>query len=109
MRIHTENLTADDVDVLSGTALDQLEAGGQLDIFVISTQADTLLTITGPDAEPIALSIEVPLETRAIRPADDLPFSLPLLSGGHYTVNVDIVTAATVQFIAIYRKAGIDF
>lgn len=109
MRIHTENLTTDDVDVLAGTALDQLEAGGQLDLFVMSTQADTVLTITGPDAEPIALSIEVPQETRALRPADDLPFSLPLLSGGHYTVNVDIVTAATVQFIAIYRKAGIDF
>jgi len=109
MRIHTENLTADDTDVLAGSALDQMEAGGQLDVLVLSTQADTVLTITGPDAEPIALSIEVPQETRAIRPADDLPFSLPLLSGGHYTINVDIVTAATVQFMAIYRKAGVDF
>lgn len=109
MRVHLENLTVDDTDVLAGTALDQLEAGGQLDLLLLSTQADTLLTITGPDNEPIALSVEVPQETRAIRPATDLAMSLVVISGGHYTVNVDIVTAAVVQFMAIYRKAGIDF
>ncbi len=109
MRVHTENLAADDTDVLAGTALDNLEAGGQLDLFLLSTQADTLLTVTGPDAEPIALAVEIPQETRAIRPTDDLPLSLPILNSGHYTVNVDIVTAAVVQFLAIYRKAGVDF
>lgn len=109
MRVHMENLTADDVDVLAGTALDQLEAGGQLDVFLLSTQADTVFTLTGPDNEPIAVAIEVAQETRAIRPTDDVPLSLPVLSGGHFTANVDIVTAATVQFLAIYRKAGVDF
>lgn len=109
MRVHQENITADDADVLAGTALDQLEAGGQLDVFLLSTQADTLVTITGPDNEPIAVAVEIPQETRAIRPTDDIPLSLAVRNGGHYTVNLDIVTPGTVQFLGIYRKAGVDF
>lgn len=109
MRVHLENLTADDTDALAGTALDQLEAGGQLDIFVLSTQADTLLSVSGPDNEPIITGGEVPQETRAIRPTDDLPLSLVVATGGHYTVDINIVTAATVQLMALYRKAGLDF
>lgn len=109
MRVHLENLVADDADILGGTALDQLEAGGQLDLFLISTQADTLLSISGPDNEPIATAVEIQQETRAIRPADDLPLSLVVPTGGHYTVDVNIITAATVQFMGVYRKAGLDF
>lgn len=109
MRVHLENIAADDADVLDGTALSQLEAGGQLDLYVLSTQADSLVTITGPDNEPIATAVEIPQETRAIRPTDDLPLSLAVVAGGHFTVDVNIVTAATVQFMAIYRKAGLDF
>ncbi len=109
MRVHTENFTVDDADALAGTQLDTLEEGGQLDIFILSTQADTLLTITGPNAEPLAVGVEVAQETRAPRPNDDIPLSLPVSTGGHYTVNIDIVTAATVQMLAIYRKAGVDF
>ncbi len=109
MRVHLENITVDDTDVLTGTALDQLEAGGQLDVLVLSTQADTILSITGPDNEPIALGVEIPQETRALRPADDLAMSLAVVSGGHYNVDINIVTAATVQFMAVYRKAGVDF
>jgi len=109
MRIHQENITVDDADALAGTQLDQLEAGGQLDLFLLSTQADTLLSITGPDNEPIVQGVEIPQETRAIRPTDDVPLSLVVVTGGHYTVNIDIVTGATVPFLAIYRKAGLDF
>jgi len=108
-RVHMENLVLDDADVLGGTALDQLEAGGQLDLYLLSTQADTLLTITGPDNEPIVQAAEIPQETRAIRPTDDIPLSLVVLSGGHFTVDVNIVTAAVVPVMAIYRKAGTDF
>jgi len=109
MRIHTENITLDDTDVLAGTSLDTLESGGQLDLFVLSTQADTVMDITGPDNEPIAQNVEIQQETRAIRPTDDVPFSLVIATGGHYTINIDIVTAATVPFMAIYRKAGTDY
>lgn len=109
MRLHSENHTADDTDALQNTQLDQLEAGGQLDIFALSTQADSVLTITMPGQESPVQSVEIPQETRAIRPTDDIPISLAVLRGGHPTVNIDIVTAATVQFLAVYRKRGEDF
>jgi hypothetical protein len=109
MRVHAENLDATDVDVLSGTALDQLEAGGQLDIFILSTQADGAITITGPDTEPIIQGAEIQQETRAIRPTDDLPLSLSTPVGGHYTVAYTENTGAVAPFLAIYRKAGVDF
>jgi hypothetical protein len=109
MRVHLENLTADDGDVLGGTSLDQLEAGGQLDILVLSTQADTVISVSGPDNEPIVQNGEIPQETRALRPTDDLGLSLVVPTGGHYTVDINIVTAATVQFMGIYRKSGVDF
>lgn len=111
MRIHTENINADDADVLSGTALNQLESGGQLDIFVTSNQADTLMSISGPDNEPIAENIEIPQGQTGVRidVTKDVPFQLPILQGGHFTVDINVVTAATVQFLAIYRKAGVDF
>ncbi len=109
MRVHTEQITVDDADVLGGTSLDVLEEGGQLDVFVLSSAADTLMTITGPNAEPIAVGVEVPNETRAPRPNDDTPLSIPIETGGHYTINIDIVAAATVILLAIYRKAGVDF
>ena len=109
MRIHSENLTVDDADALAGTSLNILEAGGQLDIWLLSTQADTLVTLNGPDNEPILEGVEIPQETRAIRVQDDTPHTLAVRSGGHYTLNIDIVTAATVAILAIYRKAGVDF
>lgn len=109
MRIHLENLTVDDANVLGGTLLDQLEAGGQLDVLALSTQPDTLISIRGPDNEPMLESAEIPQETRSLRPNDDLSFSMLVNTGGHYTVDINIVTAATVQLMAVYRKAGIDF
>lgn len=109
MRLHPENITADDADVLSGTSLDNLEAGGQLDIYVVSSQADTLISISGPDNEPIVTDGEVPNATRTISLTDDPAYSLVVRTGGHFTISIDIVTAATVQFLAVYRKAGVDF
>jgi len=109
MRIHQENITVDDTDVLGGTSLDQLEADGQLDIWWLSSQADTIGSISGPNNEPLATGVELPQETRAIRPTDDPALSLAVRNAGHYTVNVDIVTPGTVQFLAVYRKAGLDF
>lgn len=109
MRIHAENVLATDADILAGTALDTLEAGGQLDIIAVSTQADGTMSITGPDSEPIATGVQLPMQTRAPSIADDPSYSLPVRTGGHYTVNYTEVTAATAQFLAIYRKRGVDF
>lgn len=109
MRIYSENITADDADVLGGTQLDTLQAGGQLDVFILSTQADTLFSIFGPGNEPLVTAAEVAQETRAPRPNDDTPFTLVIGKSGHYTVDVNIQTAATVQLLAVYREKGIDF
>lgn len=108
MRVHLENFTVDDADALAGTALDQLETGGQLDILAISTQSDSRLSVRGPDNEPLAQDVFIAQQTRAPSINDDPSLSLPILTGGHYTVDINVVTAATIQMIALYRKVGLD-
>ncbi len=113
MRIHQEVFTADDADALGGTALDQLEAGGQLDVFITSTQADSRLSIRGPDNEPLAENVFIQQKsgTTSTAPSlqDDPALSLVVSTGGHYTVDINVVTAATIQAYFFYRKAGVDF
>ena len=109
MRVYTEQLTGDDTDVFAGTQLDTLQSGGQLDIWMLSSQADSIASLFGPGNEPVATSIEISNEARVPRPNDDTPFTLVIQKAGHYTLNVDIVTAATVYIVAAYREAGIDF
>lgn len=98
-------LTADNTDVLSGTDLANIPSDGQLDLFIASTQNDTQVTITGPGIEPAGRLIRVEQRTNG-QPstADSVPYSLPVTQGGHYVINVDIVTAATVGFEAVYRS-----
>ena len=109
MRIHQKVGTADNTDVLAGTALDSLEAGGQLDIYAVASGADTVMSITGPDSEPIATAINVASQARAPSIQDDTPFSLATRTGGHYTLSIDITAASTWQVICVYRKRGVDF
>lgn len=109
MRIHTEQITATDLDALAGTLLDTMESPGQLDIFVLSSQADSLYSITGPGNEPLVQSAEIMQETRAPRPNDDLPLTLAVNQTGHFTISLTIVTAATIFLQAIYRKQGVDY
>jgi hypothetical protein len=98
--------TADDTDVLANTDLANIPGPGQLDLFIASTQNDTVFTFTGPGAEPIARLIRVEQRTNG-QPSliDSSPFSVAV-DTGHYTLNVDIVTAATVGVIAHYRSLG---
>ncbi len=109
MRQFTFTGTATNGDVLSGTPLNQLEAGGQLDIYALSSAADTTITITGPDNEPLIQAARLPAETRAPRVQDDLPMTQEVLTGGHYVVAITIVSAATWQIVVIYRKEGLDY
>lgn len=97
-------LTADDTDALASTDLANIPADGQLDVFISSTQSDTVFTLTGPDTEPVARLIRVQQRTNGVPSLqDDVPYSIPVVGGGHYTLNVDIVTAATVGIVAIFR------
>lgn len=99
----TRVLTADDTDALASTDLANVPEDGQLDVFIGSTQNDTVFTLTGPGVEPVARLIRVQLRTNG-QPSlqDDVPYSIPVMTG-HYVLNIDIVTAATVVFIAIFR------
>jgi len=109
MRVYTEQIAADDADVLAGTQLDTLQQGGQLDIFLLSSQADTLYSLFGPGNEPLVTNAEVANETRAPRPNDDVPHTLVIGKAGHYTLDINIVTAGTVILLAVFREKGIDF
>lgn len=109
MRAYTEQIAADDTDVFGGTQLDTLQEGGQLDIWLLSSQPDSLASFFGPGNEPVLTTVEIPNETRAPRPNDDPPFTVMILKSGHYTLNIDIVTAGTVILVAIFREKGIDF
>ena len=106
MRIYPFSGTATNADVLSGTDLNQLEEGGILDIYALSTATDTALSIRAPQVEPLVTAGRVPQETRAIAPGRDGSYRAVLKAGGHVTVALTIVTAGTWQILAIYREAG---
>jgi len=98
-------ITADNSDHLAGTDLANIPSDGQLDVYIASTQNDTTITITGPGQEPIVRASAVLLRTNGMPLLkDDYPISIPVFQGAHYVVNIDIVTAATVGVIYIYRS-----
>jgi len=99
--------TADNTDALSGTDLENIPAGGQLDIFGTSTAIDTLMTITGPGQQPIVRARPLQQKTTAYNSLqDDVPFSVPVSQGGHYVIDINIQTAGTFALSAIYRSAA---
>lgn len=105
MIVVTRSLTADDVDALANTDLANIPGVGQLDLFISSTQGDTVFTFTGPGIEPVARLIRVQQRTNGVPSLqDDVPYSIPV-GPGHYVLNVDIVTAATVGFVARFIGA----
>lgn len=105
MIVVSSTITADNTDVLSGTDLANIPGDGQLDVYIASTQNDTVYSITGPGNEPIARLQKCQLRTNGMPVlSDDLPLTLLVSQGGHYIINVDIVTAATVNILAIFRE-----
>lgn len=96
-------LTADNTDVLGGTDLANIPAAGGLQVFASSTQQDTTITITGPGSEPVVRTRPVTLRANAeIRENEDVGYEVPVVQGGRYVINIDVVTAATVRVRAIY-------
>lgn len=94
---------ANNLDVLDGTDLANIPAMGLLQIFAASTQNDTTLTITGPGSEPVIRNRPLTLRTNG-QPlhSDDQPLLVGVVQGGHYVLNVTIVTAATVVLETTY-------
>lgn len=105
MIVVSATITADNTDVLSGTDLANIPGDGQLDIFAASTQNDTTMTITGPGNEPLIRSQKLQLRSNGMPIlSDDLPYTLLVSQGGHYVINIDVVTAATVNILAVFRE-----
>jgi len=100
-------LTADNADVLDATDLANIPGDGMLTVYAASTQNDTLMTITGPGSEPVVRARALPLRTNG-QPliSDDVPLAVPVIQGGHYVINIDVVTAATVVVVSIYYDMG---
>lgn len=103
-------LTADNTDVLSATDLDQIPNNGVLVILAASSQQDSALTITLPGGAGIAAPMRaIPVTMRAngeIRQDQDPQLVLPIRQGGHATLNLDVVTAATVRIRAKFATAS---
>ncbi len=97
-------MTADNTDVLNGSDLESIPLLGLLTIWAASTQADTLITITGPENEPPIRGQALPLRTNG-QPLknEDSPYMLGVIQGGRYIVDINVVTAATVVVEAIYN------
>lgn len=97
-------ITATDADALANTDLSNIPGPGQLDVFIASTQNDSTFSLTGPGVEPIARIIRIHQRTNGTPLlSDDVPYSIPV-GVGHYTLNVTVVTAATIGITAIYRS-----
>lgn len=96
-------LAADNLDVLDGTDLANIPAMGIIQIYAASTQSDTTLTVTGPGSEPVTRARPLPLRANG-QPlhSDDQPLMVGVVQGGHYVLNVDVVTAATVVVETTY-------
>jgi len=96
-------MTADNTDVLDGTDLDSIPRGGVLVVEAASTQNDTLMSLTGPNAEPVVQDQALILRANAeIRSDSDPSYPIPVTQGGHFTIAIDVVTAATVRVRATF-------
>lgn len=97
-------ITADDSDALANTDLANVPGPGQLDVFLASSQNDSVFTLTGPGTEPVGRLTRISQRTNGqVSLQDDTPYQVPT-TFGHYVLNIDIVTAATVGITAIWRS-----
>lgn len=94
------SISADNADVLSGTQLDPLPYDGELQIFIASSQADTLWSLKLAD-DLVVDNRPVPQRTNGIpQQSDDPGYAQEVINGVKAKIVVDIVTGATVTGIA---------
>lgn len=107
MRVQQFVIGAANTDLLQGTVLQTLEAGGQLDVFALSSANDAgnTLSITPPGSESPAVATRIPFEARAVRVQDDTPFSISLEMDGHVVINV-AWASGSIQIVTAYRSPG---
>lgn len=107
MRIQQFIFGAANSDALQGTILQDLERGGQLDVFILSSANDAgnTLSLTPPGSESPAVATRIPFEARAVRVQDDTPFTLPLNTTGHVVANI-AWASGSIQAVFVYRGPG---
>lgn len=97
MKQYDRYLTADNADVLDATDMTTIPAGQTVEIFIASTQNDTVLLITAPGSEAPITKISPSVRTNGvIAESDDPSYIIEMIEDGHVKIDVDIVTAATV-------------
>ncbi len=106
MIVVTTSLSASNADVLNGTDLDSIPTAGVLVVWGASTVADSTITITGPGSEPVVRNRPLPLRANGMPDKlVDQPFSVGVIQGGHYVIDVTEVTAMTATLIVVWYDA----
>lgn len=93
-------VVADTTNVLTGTDLQSAPSAGVVLFWIASSQSDTRITLTAPpnvasrNITPFVRTNGVPLCE------SDSPVALPCNGGEQIAIQVDIVTGATVGYVA---------
>jgi len=99
-------ITADNTDFLQGTDLETAPGDGVYDIRIASTQADTGIDVTSTGhAGSVVRGQEALLRANGEIRQYDPPITVAVLDGDRVTINIDVVTAATVGVMVAFRPA----
>ncbi len=98
-------ITATNTDVLAGTQLDQPGVPGVYTVWVASTQADTLVTITLGGRTIVNNAVAVNRANAAIDQEADNFYQMVSLMAGRPVINITEVTAASIQIRTIFLPA----
>ena len=90
-------ITADNVDVLAGSQLDQISDDGVFEILVASSTATDTITVMLGDAVLVNNQI-IAMRTNGVPSmSEDVPISIETEGGVRPIISIDIATAANVM------------
>jgi len=92
-----ETLTADDIDFLAGTLLDQPGVPGVYTVWAASTVGDTTVTISLGGRTVTSTAVVILRANSEIREDEDTFFQMLSLTAGRPVININVVTAAVVR------------
>jgi len=92
-----DTLTADDIDFLAGSILDQPGTPGVYTVWAASTVGDTTISITLGGRTVTSAAVLVLRANSEIRELEDTFFQMLSVTGGRPVININVVTAAIVR------------
>jgi len=92
-----DTLSADDIDFLAGTILDQPGVPGVFTVWACSTVGDSTITITLGGRTLTSAAVLTLRANSEIRELEDTFFQMLSVTGGRPVININIVTAAIVR------------